>query len=260
LTGEAVESARASLGRDWSQVSWVLRVYDVTGIEFTGENAHATLEYPIDPAIGGRYVEVESPDAEYVAAIGLRDRDGRFSPVVFSNRVRTPRVSPSENRDVEWMAPDELFETLYGLSVSGGLGGSSGVGGASELLAGMESWSSESVSSFGLSSFGASSEMAGKGRDRGFFFWLDCELIVYGGTAPDATVTLQGRTIQLRPDGTFSARFHLPDGIIDIPVFATSADKVETREISPTVTRVTRREDRLDKERERLVLGVGERD
>ncbi len=255
LTGEAVESARASLGVDWSEVSWVLRVYEVTGVEFSGDNARAIFEYPIDPAIGGRYVDVESPDAEYVAAIGLRDKGGRFSPLVFSNRVRTPRLAPSENADVEWAAPDELFQELYGLSVGEGFDGSSGSGGfgmgASEAFVGIGS-------SGGVSSFGSSEEMAQK-RDRGFFFWLDCELIVYGGTAPDASVTLQGKTIQLRPDGTFSARFHLPDGVIDIPVFATSADKVETREISPAVTRVTRRENRLDKERERIVLGKGER-
>ncbi len=56
-------------------------------------------------------------------------------------------------------------------------------------------------------------------------FWLNinAELIVYGATEPDAQVTLGGRPIQLRPDGTFSCRFALPDGQYQLAVAATSA-------------------------------------
>jgi len=54
-------------------------------------------------------------------------------------------------------------------------------------------------------------------------------LIIYGATEPDASVTIGGRKIQLRTDGTFSYRFALPDGQYGLPIAATSADKVETR-------------------------------
>ena len=74
-------------------------------------------------------------------------------------------------------------------------------------------------------------------------FWLvvDCELIVYGATEPDARVTVQGRPISLRRDGTFTLRFALPDGKQDIPVVATSAKIDQTRTITPIVTRRTTR-------------------
>jgi hypothetical protein len=52
---------------------------------------------------------------------------------------------------------------------------------------------------------------AGKAR-RGFWFNINAELIVYGATEPDATVTVDGRPVTLRPDGTFTLRFALPDG------------------------------------------------
>jgi len=63
----------------------------------------------------------------------------------------------------------------------------------------------------------------GQGELPGFCLRLNAELVVYGATEPDANVTIAGRPIQLRPDGTFSYRFALPDGNYQLPVTATSA-------------------------------------
>lgn len=57
---------------------------------------------------------------------------------------------------------------------------------------------------------------------QGFWFNVNAELVVYGATHPDATVTIGGRPIALRPDGTFSYRFALPDGNYELPVVASS--------------------------------------
>ena len=56
-------------------------------------------------------------------------------------------------------------------------------------------------------------------------FWLsvDAELIVYGATEPDAQLTIEGRPVQLRPDGTFSCRFALPEGRSALRLTAASA-------------------------------------
>lgn len=64
---------------------------------------------------------------------------------------------------------------------------------------------------------------------RGFWFQVNAELVVYGATEPDATVTIGGRLIRLGPDGRFSFRFALPDGDYFLPIAAQSADRVETR-------------------------------
>ena len=66
-------------------------------------------------------------------------------------------------------------------------------------------------------------------RQRGFWFNVNAELIIYGATEPDANVTIGERTIKLRSDGTFSFRFALPDGNIPLPAAAHSADGEETR-------------------------------
>ncbi|HEY2084004.1 MAG TPA: DUF4912 domain-containing protein, partial [Verrucomicrobiae bacterium] len=67
------------------------------------------------------------------------------------------------------------------------------------------------------------------GRPKGFWFNVNAELIVYGATEVDATVSIGGRKIKLRPDGSFSYRFALPDGNYEMPVVAISADQTDGR-------------------------------
>jgi uncharacterized protein len=74
-----------------------------------------------------------------------------------------------------------------------------------------------------------SSPFGGVEKPRGFWFNVNAELIIYGATEPDAKVTIGDRAIKLRPDGSFSFRFALPDGAYSLPAAAHSADGVETR-------------------------------
>jgi uncharacterized protein len=59
---------------------------------------------------------------------------------------------------------------------------------------------------------------------KGFWLNLNAELVLYGATEPDALVTISGQPIALRPAGTFSVRFSLPDGAYEINVSARSAE------------------------------------
>ena len=76
-------------------------------------------------------------------------------------------------------------------------------------------------------------------RPKGFWFMVNAELIIYGATEPDATVTIGGRRIKLRPDGSFSYRFALPDGRYDMPAVAVSADGTDARAAELMFTRTT---------------------
>jgi len=60
-------------------------------------------------------------------------------------------------------------------------------------------------------------------RPRGFWFEVNAELIVHGRTEPDAQVTLGGRPVKLRGDGSFTFRFALPDGDFSLPAVAIAA-------------------------------------
>jgi hypothetical protein len=67
------------------------------------------------------------------------------------------------------------------------------------------------------------------GHDRTFAMHVNAELILYGGTTPGSQVTVDGRSISLRPDGTFSYHFVFPDGQFHIPIQATAPDGAEQR-------------------------------
>jgi|HubBroStandDraft_2_1064218.scaffolds.fasta_scaffold47470_2 hypothetical protein len=86
--------------------------------------------------------------------------------------------------------------------------------------------SSLGVSSLGISSF---SSPFGGVPAKGFWFMVNAELIIYGATEPNAKVTLGGTEVKLRPDGSFSFRFALPDGNYDLPAVAVSADGTDAR-------------------------------
>jgi hypothetical protein len=76
-------------------------------------------------------------------------------------------------------------------------------------------------------------------RPRQFWLVADAELIVYGATEPDATVTIGGQPIPLSPDGTFRFQMSFQDGEIDYPIMAVAADGEQTRSIHMTFTRKT---------------------
>ena len=61
-------------------------------------------------------------------------------------------------------------------------------------------------------------------RPKAFWFNINAELVIYGGTEPDAIVSIDGLPIQLRPDGTFSCRFALPDGQYQLSATALSIE------------------------------------
>ena len=102
------------------------------------------------------------------------------------------------------------------------------------------------LGSSGMTFLGASeslgpgaSEFTQPAKDRKFFFEIGTELIVYGRTEPDAEVWLGDKKVNLRPDGTFSMRFALPDGKIPLDFTAISKDKIDTRKITTIVERKT---------------------
>jgi hypothetical protein len=76
-------------------------------------------------------------------------------------------------------------------------------------------------------------------RPRKFWLIADAELIVYGATEPDATVTIGGKPIKLNPDGTFRFQMSFQDGNIDYPIMAVAADGEQTRSIHMTFDRAT---------------------
>jgi hypothetical protein len=228
IKSQTIEGLKGKLGDEFYRAKKILRVYDVTNIIFNGFNANSFFDIQYNDFATSWYIDTAGPGRSWCVDLGLMLTDGRFITILRSNVVSTPLDGPSWVTDEEWMIPDDVFARLYGMGF--GLGKSSPVGGA---------WQQRLKQ--GLFSSGVSSSPVRKAiKERSFWMKVDCELIVYGATEPDAKVTVQGQPINLRPDGTFTLRYYLPDSRQVIPVKATSADKLEERTITPIVTRETR--------------------
>lgn len=227
---------------------FVLRVYDVTDIVFDGLNAHSYYDIHIFEGANNWYLNLSRPNCAFLVDLGLITPGGEFVLIARSNSIRTPRDTFSETVDDQWMVLDEEFREMYRASGGFNVGASSGElrHALSQRLA--EQLSSGALSSGALSSAALSSEaLSSPGAlrgapEKGKDFWLvvNTELIVYGATEPDANLTVQGHQVKLRPDGTFTLRFALPDGHQNIPVRAVNADGDMERTITPIVEKTTR--------------------
>ena len=146
---------------------------------------------------------------------------------------------------------DEIFgmaQTTEAMRIAGSLFGSmqqvpeqavssyvfpSGVG-----MSAIPTVSGLNMSGVGMSGVGFSAS-APPVRPRKFWLIADAELIVYGATEPDATVTIGDRKIKLNPDGTFRFQMSFQDGLIDYPIVAVAADGEQTRSVHMKFNRET---------------------
>ena len=191
-----------------------------------------TVAPPLSPA----------PVPAVAAQPSIRPDDARFTGLISSPEVQLPPVAPGWNprpvaRPAGISSPAEASpisqlpttarppETPQGLS-------SSPAGGAQFAL----------PSAPGEAPGPASPQAAWGEQEVPRRFWLgvNAELVIFGATEPNAKVTLAGRPIQLRPDGTFSFRFALPDGRFELPVVAVAADRSDGRAALLTFSRESR--------------------
>ncbi len=105
------------------------------------------------------------------------------------------------------------------------------------LSSALTSWMQESLTSFrGVES---GSWFQAPTGERKFFLHVNAEVIFYGGTHPEASVTIAGQPVQLSPDGTFHYHFIFPNEAYEIPIQAVSPDGVETRKAVLHFSRAT---------------------
>ncbi len=227
ITDETIEELKKRLGDNWHDSRFVLRVFDRS----SDEGHYFDIE--LNNGARNWYINVQ-PERKYQVAIGAIDPDGNFNQIAISNMVETPRGRISDVVDDRWLIPDEVFEKIFAAS-----GGYDMHAASVELRKLIEQRLLEEMGSGAVSSFG-SGALQKKQKERGFFLRVATEIILYGATEPGAKVTVQGKEIKLRGDGTFSLRFALPDGKLELPVVATSSDGIEEREIDISVNKKTR--------------------
>lgn len=102
---EEIGAALTRLGAQ--EVRPILRVFDVTYIDFDGTNAWNHLDIELTPFATSWYIPVPRPDATYCTEVGYQSPDGRFTALGRSNVVSTPRNGVSPDATLRWVTPPE---------------------------------------------------------------------------------------------------------------------------------------------------------
>lgn len=320
------QQMRDRFGQALDRARFILRVYDVTYVDFNGFNANHSFDIEVGPFAVNWYINLWSDNASYCVDLAAILPDGYYHLIARSNCVVTPRASTSHRDDLIWMEVKnhENSGPYVNLNFRRGRGGAAGFGkkrlfltddeirqyyekyfyllrqiligrsmddfyeqygqhlrdlqveniditlddvldeedekderffgggvtrrvkiGASEAITRVTREKGARQKGRRLEEFGGASEAnfsrpeqpQEQQQQRKFFFEIGTELIVYGRTEPDARVTLGGKPVALRSDGTFSLRFALGDETIPLDFLAESGNQIDKRRISTSVER-----------------------
>jgi ribosomal protein L34 len=211
-----------------------LRLVDVTSGDGTSISETVVRDILINEQARNWYIEVSDPPRSFRVDFGFLTPSGHFHRVLSSNVVTTPRANVSDRIDEAWADLPENYERILAMSAGFQPGTSS-----EEVRRRILERLQRPMASGFLASM-ASEALARQRGQRGFWFQVEAELIIYGATEPGAKVTLQGEPVTLRPDGTFSVRMALPNGRQIIPAVAISPDGLEERTIVLAIERNTK--------------------
>jgi ABC-type phosphate transport system substrate-binding protein len=254
-----IANAQKEEARRQGGTQLALRFYDVTDIDMEQQIPHSLQQYTCDEMARDWYLLVPMSDRDYVVEIGYFTSDARWLMLARSTPVHVPPLYPSD-WDSDRFVNLGWNETLGGTALvdlgpppARGTAGTGPVVGLSPLaeaqrVAGSIFGSMQQVplssyvypSGMGMSGAGFSASMPPIKPGK---FWLvaDAELIVYGATDPTASLMIAGEPVSLNPDGTFRLHVSFPDGVLDYPIWAVSADGEHTRSIHMQFTRETLR-------------------
>ncbi|MCL2485363.1 MAG: DUF4912 domain-containing protein [Endomicrobia bacterium] len=223
-----------------------VRVYDVTDVAFNGSNANRYFDVKVNSNALSWYINVGEFNRSWCVDLGYVLKNGDFVTISRSNSMAMPKHGVSNVTDEQWALLQIEFEKLLKISGAGGLGKSS-----YDLVKLMrERW--EEITKLPTSGVlgGASSSLVRKketvetetvkSKEKTFWLKADTEIIVYGATEPDATLTVQGKNVPLAQDGSFTLRFYLPDGEQNYPIEAISSCGTMSRRITFNVKKETK--------------------
>jgi hypothetical protein len=256
-----------------------LRLFDVTDIDLAHQAPHGMQQFDCDELAREWYLQLPISDRDYMVEIGYLSGDGRWLLLAQSNTVRIPPVYPSDWQEDHFMTvgwqenlkgktlitlvdprlktseEEGLHADMYSLSqpselqrIAGSLFGSmQHVPGSVVPQQSLSSYIFPSGVGMGMVPTMSGMNMSGVGfsasappiRPRQFWLVADAELIVYGATEPDATVTIGGNPIHLTPEGTFRFQTSFQDGTIEYPIMAVAADGEQSRWVHMTFERQT---------------------
>jgi glycogen(starch) synthase len=94
---EWIDDAAQRRGHDWEHCRLVLRLYDVSFIEFNGLNAHQIQDHVLPSICGHMFFKLPRPGSWQLAEAGFLLRNGEFMPAARSTVAAFSPESPSSH-------------------------------------------------------------------------------------------------------------------------------------------------------------------
>jgi hypothetical protein len=219
------------MGADWHTCEPILRLLEVNHAASANTSEQLVRDIPIHGGVNNWYIDVENPPNRYRVLIGYRANTGKFYTLYRSNIVQTPEPGACDPIDGHWQDIAEDYERIYSLSDNDT--------GSNDLREMFEERLQRPMLDLKSDHASNNPDLSFR-REKDLPFVVEAELIVYGSTAPGASVTLAGAPVRLRPDGTFTVRMELPDRRQVLPVVACSRDGMRQRTTVIAVERNTK--------------------
>ncbi len=102
----------AQLERNSPPPRQVIRIYDVTLIDFDKGNAHSHFDIEVDGNRGNWYIDLWSPFKSLCVEIGMKSSHGIFHPIARSNFIDIPRDCLSHTGEEKWMSVSGDYEEV----------------------------------------------------------------------------------------------------------------------------------------------------
>lgn len=234
ITRQAVERVKVSMAENWHSATPVLRVFHIESSTTTSTSESIERDIEIHGGVSNWYIDVADAPKTFRVCIGYKTANGKFFPVVRSNKVTTPQPGNGADLDENWSDLAANCEKVYALS--GGYHEDDSIMEVKEVLEErfQRPVGSQSVSRFGT---GAESALSGGGN---FQFEVDAEMVVFGATQPNSRVSVAGEPVTLRDDGSFTVRLSMPDKRQVLPIVASSEDGIHKKTTVLAIERNTK--------------------
>ncbi|MEW5693454.1 MAG: DUF4912 domain-containing protein [Candidatus Hydrogenedentota bacterium] len=249
LTEKSIQKIRKKIGEEtFKRSTIILRMHDVTDIVFNGTNSHASWDIDVNTRLGTRHINVWGTDRNYLAELGYRTPSGTFIRALLSNTISVPRGKVSDRIDENWMIVEETYKELLEASGMQKIGASSAEVPSLAIrhvpgeLKGLEmALASEAVSSWGSQALVREKPKKGRPQQKKeeIKLLVNTDLVLYGYASLGCEVTVASNKIKVNPDGTFSVRFALKDGVHKLDVEAKKQGISDIKRIPIEVRRKT---------------------
>jgi hypothetical protein len=116
ISTHIIEEFPSKFGEPFNNLSLVLRVYDISSVDFDGFNANKYFDIRVYPDALSWYINLGEYNCSWCVDLGYFLRDGRFTLIARSNTITSPQYGISDITEEQWASLRLEFEKLLKMS------------------------------------------------------------------------------------------------------------------------------------------------